>query len=44
MLLLLLSFLFIVTHSSSFCSDKGQKMEGESITSPQSFRLIKFGV
>lgn len=43
MLLPLLSFLFILTHSSSSCSDEGQKMDGESTMSPLRIRWAKFG-
>lgn len=43
MLLQLLSFLFILTHSSSSCSDEGQKMDGESTISPLRIRWAKFG-
>lgn len=43
MLLQLLSFLFILTHSSSSCADEGQKMDGESTISPLSIRWAKFG-
>ena len=37
-LLPLLSFLFIPTHSSASCSDEGQRMQGESTMSPTSIR------
>lgn len=42
-LLPLLSFLSILTHSSSSCSDEGQKMDGESKMSPLRIRWAKFG-